>query len=128
MRTTMLERDVLLAKLKELPRSSDRLDGFVLPLQLRDEVLRHLAPARMAEVETLRGKEWGARAAAGDALARVEDNEPFIACWISKDDKGQEVVKWTKANTTFLNIGSMALCLLEFANSCIRQAFDERSR
>lgn len=69
-------------------------------------------------------KGWGATAAAADCTNRVPNDAPFLAVWIEKNEKGQDVVKWSKANTDFLRLGTMALVLLEFTNACIRDAVE----
>ena len=84
---------------------------------------------KSASIEPLRsrGKSWGAKAAAGDAMQRVPNEAPFVAIWVEKvPDGDHEVVKWSKANTEFMKLGSMALVLTEFAQACVRQAFPKR--
>ena len=81
-----------------------------------------------ADIEPLRqqgGKGWGAKAAAGDALSRVPNEAPFIACWIELDEKGEEIMRWSKANIGFQQYSFMALALMEFAQSCVRQAMEK---
>ena len=81
----------------------------------------------MADIEPLRttgDKSWGAKAAAGDAMNRVPHDAPFIGLWIEKNEKGEEVVKWSKANTSFQQYSYMALVLMEFAQSCVRAAME----
>lgn len=78
--------------------------------------------ADIEPLPTKTGPGWGSKAAAGDALSRVPNDAPFLAVWITKDGKGEDVVKWSKANTDFLKLGTMALIILEYANACIRSA------
>ena len=81
-----------------------------------------------AQIEPLRqgDKSWGAKAAAGDALGRVPNDAPFIACWLEKEANGEDVVKWSKANIGFQQYSFMALVLMEFAQSCVRQAMERK--
>ena len=83
----------------------------------------------MADIEPLRNKNgpgWGSKAAAGDALGRVPNEAPFIACWIEKDAQGEDVLKWSKANMTFQQYSFMAVALMEFAQSCVRDAMERK--
>ena len=60
-------------------------------------------------------RPWSARAAAGDALQRVEHDAPFLAVWI---EDGQ--LRWSKANTNFVSLSMMAVFLQELARSCLK--------
>lgn len=85
----------------------------------------------MADIEPLRGKgdkSWGAKAAAGDALSRAPHDAPFIALWLETDDKGEQVVKWSKANVGYQQYCFIALALMEFAQSCVREAMERKGR
>jgi hypothetical protein len=80
-----------------------------------------------ADIEPLHNKGdkgWGAKAAAGDALGRVPNEAPFIACWLELDSKGDQVMKWSKANMGFQQYSFMAVALMEFAQSCVRQSME----
>lgn len=81
----------------------------------------------MADIEPLRTKDgpgWGAQAAAGDALNRVPNEAPFIAIWVTKNEDGKEVIKWSKANCNFEMYSMMAMAFAEFAQSCVRDAME----
>lgn len=79
-----------------------------------------------ATIEPIRdhGKSWGAQAAAADALNRVPNDAPFIAIWLDKDAKGEDLVKWSKANLDFRQYAYMAVVLSEFAQACVRDAMN----
>lgn len=79
-----------------------------------------------ADIEPIRDgpKSWGAKAAAGDALNRVPNTAPFIGMWIEKDAQGNEVLKYSKANTDYLVYSFIAIALMEFAQSCVRLALE----
>lgn len=85
----------------------------------------------MADIEPLHkkgaDKSWGAKACAGDALNRVQNEAPFIALWIETNDKGEQVVKWSKANVNYQIYCFMALALMEFAQACVRQAMEREN-
>ena len=83
----------------------------------------------MADIEPIGSKNgpgWGAKAAAGDALSRVPNEAPFIALWVTKDDKGETVLKWSKANFTFEHYSFAAVALMEFAQACVRAAMERK--
>lgn len=73
---------------------------------------------RLATVDPLfnDAKSWGAKGAAGDALARCENDRPFLAVWI--DENGN--VQWSKANTDFGSLAMLAAVVQEMAQVCIR--------
>ena len=64
--------------------------------------------------------------AIADAVQRVPNEAPFIAIWIEKDAQGEDVVKWSKANMTFQQYSYIAVVLMEFAQSCVRQAMERK--
>jgi hypothetical protein len=80
----------------------------------------------MADIEPIRkdGPSWGSKAAAGDALERVPNEAPFIALWIATNEKGEQVLKWSKANFTYGHYSFAAIALLEFAQRIVRDAMD----
>lgn len=85
----------------------------------------------MADIEPLRTKDgpgWGAKAAAGDALNRVPNESPFLAVWKEKNAKGEEVIRWSKANCNFEVYSTMAMAFAEFAQACIRDAMDRAGK
>ena len=69
----------------------------------------------MSTIEPL-GNNWGAKAAAGDAMERVPNESAFVGIWLHPE-KG---VQWSKANTDFQSLSMLAVVLQEFAASCIR--------
>ena len=75
-----------------------------------------------ADIEPLRG-DWGAKAAAGDALARVPNEASFIGIWVELED-GKPVVKWSKAHVDYKEYCFMALALMEFAQKMVREAME----
>lgn len=82
-----------------------------------------------ADIEPIRSKgdkSWGAHAAAGDALGRVPNDAPFIACWLELDAKGESVMKWSKANMNFQHYSFMGVALMEFAQACVRAAMERK--
>ena len=80
----------------------------------------------MADIEPLRkgDKSWGATAAAADAQNRVPNNSPFIAVWLETTDKGEQIVKWSKANISYRDYCFMGVALMELAQSCVRDAME----
>lgn len=81
-----------------------------------------------ADIEPLRkGKDsWGATAAAADAQNRVPNDAPFIALWLETDAKGEQTVKWSKANVSYKEYCFIAMALMEFAQSCVREAIERK--
>ncbi|MDH4172186.1 MAG: hypothetical protein OEW90_00975 [Betaproteobacteria bacterium] len=75
-------------------------------------------------LDTKTGKSWGSKAAAGDALNRVPNDAPFVAVWVETNDQGEQNIKWAKANTDYLKLCTMAIALMEFAQSCVRESMD----
>lgn len=61
-------------------------------------------------------KPWSAKAAAADASSRVEHDSPFVAIWITKDDK----VKWSKTNCTVRELAVFAALFAELSQACWR--------
>ena len=70
----------------------------------------------MSTIEPI-GNNWGAKAAAGDAMERVPNEAPFIAIWVHPE-RG---LQWSKANTDFQSLSMLSVLLQEFAASCIRE-------
>lgn len=70
----------------------------------------------MSIIEPL-GDNWGAKAAAGDALERVPNEAAFVGIWIHPE-KG---VQWSKANTDFESLSMLAVVVQEFAAACVRK-------
>lgn len=60
--------------------------------------------------------DWGSKAAAGDALSRCVNHQPFFAIFVKEDGS----FGYSKANTNFASLSMMAMYLLEMAHSCIR--------
>lgn len=81
-----------------------------------------------ADIEPLRKgeKSWGSTAAAADAQNRVPNDAPFIAVWIETNEKGEQIVKWSKANVDFKAYCFMAVALMEFAQACVREAMERK--
>ena len=78
-----------------------------------------------AEITPISEKHgWGAHAAAADALQRVPNESPFVAIWIGKNADGKDCIKWSKANTNFVNLSMLAVALMEFSQSCVRQEME----
>lgn len=82
----------------------------------------------MADITPIRSgeKSWGSKAAAGDALNRVPNDAPFVAVWTERDEKGELVVKFAKANADFVALSAIALVMTEFAQSCVRSELERR--
>lgn len=124
-------------KLPKLDEAVQRLDSLMTQAfaadhgAMQDWVAVRFAlkeRGKLAEIDSLPGKGWGARAAAGDALARVENDAPFIAAWITKDADGDPLVKWSKANLTFENACALAAVFAEFVNGWVRDAMNRKGR
>lgn len=73
----------------------------------------------MSTIEPLR-EDWGAKAAAGDAMERVPNEAPFIGIWIHPE-KGMQ---WSKANTDFRSLSMLAVVIQEFAAACVRKELE----
>ena len=81
----------------------------------------------MADIEPLRkgDKSWGTTAAAADAQNRAPNDAPFIAVWIETNEKGEQIVKWSKANISYRDYCFIGVALMEFAQSCVREAMEK---
>lgn len=66
---------------------------------------------------------WGAKAAAGDAMERAPNEAPFLAVWLHPE-KG---VQWSKANTDFASLAMMQQVVNEFASSCVRVELENKT-
>lgn len=66
--------------------------------------------AHMADIDPISDTiDWSAKAAAADALSRVEHTDPFVALWLG-DDEATRRPMWSKANMTFPDL--CVLCAL----------------
>ena len=82
-----------------------------------------------ADIEPLHKKiGWSATAAAVDASNRVPETAPFIALWLETDAEGEQTVKWSKANVGYKEYCFIALALMEFAQSCVRDAIERKGK
>jgi len=71
-----------------------------------------------ASIEPISDKiAWSAKAAATDAAERVEHESPFVAIWITKDDK----VKWSKTNCSARELAVFATLFAELSQACWRE-------
>lgn len=72
-----------------------------------------------AEITPL-NENWGATAAAADALQRCPNEAAFVAIWIHPT-KG---VQWSKANTDFASLSMLAAVLAEFSQAIARSEIE----